>query len=110
MGALAFPIDYDEGVYFSASALLFKGILPYRDFVFVHPPGLLYALGATSAFVECIDAASAFATARFVATAIGAANVFLVGRVALRWAGPLGAVLASALYATYPEVATVERG
>jgi len=109
-GAFAFPIDYDEGVYFSASALLFRGALPYRDFVFVHPPGLLYALGLTSAFADRLDAASAFAAARFLATVVGAANVLLVGRVALRWAGPLAGLVAAALYATYPEVVTVERG
>ena len=40
-GAFGYPVDYDEGVYFSASALLFRGELPYRDFVFVHPPGAL---------------------------------------------------------------------
>ena len=27
-GPLAMPVDYDEAVYFSASALLFKGVLP----------------------------------------------------------------------------------
>src|SRR5262245_66195881 len=34
------PVDYDDGVYFSAAALLAQGILPYRDFTFVHPPGI----------------------------------------------------------------------
>ncbi|MEO8382954.1 MAG: hypothetical protein ABI779_25075 [Acidobacteriota bacterium] len=44
-GPLASPSSYDDGVYYSASALLFRGVLPYRDFVFVHPPGLLYFYG-----------------------------------------------------------------
>src|SRR3982750_2171102 len=78
-GALGFPIDYDEGVYFAASALLFKGILPYRDFVFVHPPGLLYFLGLTSMF-----GAGGFAAARVVATIVGAINIFLVGWIVMR--------------------------
>ncbi len=109
-GPLGVPIDYDEGVYFSASALLFQGVLPYRDFVFVHPPGLLYALGLTSAWVGRVDAASALSAARFIATVVGAANVFLVGRLAQRWAGPLAALVAAALYAGYPEPAGLERG
>ena len=83
-GPLGYAVDYDEGVYFSASALLFKGVLPYRDFVFVHPPGMLYFLGLTSAFAEALDPARAFAAARFVAVGLGAVNVYLTGRLVLR--------------------------
>src|SRR5438128_6565592 len=73
-GAMGYPIDYDEGVYFSASALLFKGILPYRDFVFVHPPVHLYVLGAITSWIGQIDPADAFAFTRFLATVIGTLN------------------------------------
>ena len=59
-GIMATPADYDTAVYFSASALLFRGVIPYRDFVFVHPPGALYLLGLTS----FLDPAKAFAGAR----------------------------------------------
>ena len=109
-GPLGFPVDYDPGVYFSASALLWKGVLPYRDFVFVHPPGLLYFLGLTSAFAGTFDVGNAFAAARVVAAVVGAANVFLTGRLASRAAGPLAGLVAAALYATYPEAVVVERG
>lgn len=104
-GPLAMPVDYDEAVYFSASALLFKGVLPYRDFVFVHPPGIAYFLGLTSAF-----GAGGFAAARVVATLVGAINIFLVGRIVMRAAGPSGGLVAAALYATYPDAVIVERG
>ncbi|MHB8878461.1 MAG: glycosyltransferase family 39 protein [Myxococcaceae bacterium] len=76
----------------------------------MHPPGLLYLLGLTSSFAGAVDPARAFAAARLVATVIGAANVFLVGRLALRSAGPVAALVAAVLYATYPEVVVVERG
>jgi len=109
-GPLGMNVDYDEGVYFSASALLFRGVLPYRDFVFVHPPGLLYALGITSSLTSLVGVAQAFAAARVVACAVGAANVALAGKVAQRWGGPFAGFLAAALYATYPEVVVVERG
>lgn len=109
-GAWGHLVDYDEGVYFSASALLWQGLLPYRDFAFVHPPGLLYVLGAVSWLAHVSDPAVGFAAARWLATLIGAANVFLAGRVAGRWVGPVGGLAAAALYATYPEVVTVERG
>ena len=38
---MGYPMDYDEGVYSSAAPLLLRGDLPYRDFIFVHPPGSL---------------------------------------------------------------------
>jgi hypothetical protein len=106
-GPLAWVVDYDEGVYFSASALLFRGVLPYRDFVFVHPPGLLYVLGLVSWIG---DPAHAFAAARVLATVAGAISVFLAGRIALQAAGPSAGIAASALYATYPDAVSVERG
>src|SRR5262245_22812741 len=109
-GPLGMNVDYDEGVYFSASALLFRGVLPYRDFVFVHPPGLLYALGITSSVTSVIGVTPAFAAARVVACAFGAANVALAGKLAQRWGGPFAGFLAAAFYATYPEVVVVERG
>jgi hypothetical protein len=106
-GPLAWSVDYDEGVYFSASALLFRGVLPYRDFVFVHPPGLLYVLGVVSWIG---DPAHAFAAARVLATVAGAINIFLVGRIALQAAGPSAGIAAAALYATYPDAVSAERG
>jgi hypothetical protein len=107
-GPLAYPIDYDEGVYFSASALLFRGVFPYRDFVFVHPPGLLYALGLTATLSSAVGPAAAFAISRIVAAVIGAANIALAGRVAYRWAGPFAGLVAAGLYASYADVAVVE--
>jgi len=106
-GPLAWVVDYDEGVYFSASALLLRGVLPYRDFVFVHPPGLLYVVAITSWFH---DPARAFAAMRIAAALIGAVSTFLVGRITLRAAGLPGAIAAAALYATFPEAVTAERG
>src|SRR4051794_25123499 len=35
---------YDSSVYFTASTALIHGRLPYRDFVFLHPPGVVLAL------------------------------------------------------------------
>ncbi|MEO8378141.1 MAG: glycosyltransferase family 39 protein [Acidobacteriota bacterium] len=98
-GPLASPSSYDDGVYYSASALLFRGVLPYRDFVFVHPPGLLYFYGL----------AWSFASARILAAVVGAVSVVLVGRIVLRRAGAFGGILAAVLYAVYPEAVTAER-
>lgn len=109
-GAFGYPVDYDEGVYFTASALLFQGLLPYRDFIFVHPPGALLLWSPGAALTSLMDAATCFALARWMATFVGAFNVFLVGRLALRTWGPVAGVVAALVYATYPELVIVERG
>lgn len=106
-GPLAYLINYDEGIYFSASALLMRAVLPYRDFLFVHPPGMLVLLAPITVLG---DPDAAFAATRYVATLVGAGNVALVGAVALRAFGPLGGVSAALLYATFPEAVREERG
>jgi hypothetical protein len=109
-GAFGYPVDYDEGVYFTASALLFQGLLPYRDFIFVHPPGALLLWGPGAALTSLLDVATCFTLARWMATVVGALNVFLAGRLALRIWGPVAGVVAALVYATYPELVIVERG
>ncbi|HZH15018.1 MAG TPA: glycosyltransferase 87 family protein [Archangium sp.] len=109
-GAFGYPVDYDEGVYFTASALLFQGVLPYRDFIFVHPPGSLLLWSPAAALASGWDAATCFVLARWLAAGVGALNVFLVGRLALRAWGPVAGVVAALVYATYPELVGVERG
>ena len=105
-GPLGAASSYDDGVYFSASALWLRGVLPYRDFVFVHPPGILWFLGLLSWLP---DPAHAFAAARVLACAVGGINTFLVGCIVVRAAGPFGGLVAAALYAIYPDAMTAER-
>src|SRR5215471_19786641 len=80
VGALGYPLDYDEGVYFASAAFLVRGEIPYRDFAMVHPPGLLYGL-LPAAWPW--DPAVGLAAARWLVTLVGAVNIVLMGRVAL---------------------------
>lgn len=100
------PTGYDDGVYFSASALLWRGVLPYRDFIFVHPPGILHFLALVSWFP---DPATGFAAARVLAVIVGSVNIALVGLIALRAAGPVAAIVGATLYALYPDAVNAER-
>lgn len=109
-GASGYVVNYDEGVYYAASALLWKGLLPYRDYLFVHPPGALL-LGAPAAAVGAFgDPSVGFVLARWLATLMGAASTVLVGRLAMRAWGPVAGVVAALAYAAHPEVVTMERG
>lgn len=105
----AFPTLYDDGVYFSASALMLRGEVPYRDFVFVHPPGLLLALLPASASALLIGPADGFTASRILVTLVGLANALLCGALARRHFGAVAGVAAALFYATYPEAVAVER-
>jgi 4-amino-4-deoxy-L-arabinose transferase-like glycosyltransferase len=101
----ALPLDYDEGVHFAASALLWGGVLPYRDFVFTHPPGLLYALGP----VALLDPPLGLTLGRWAATLLGVLNLWLVMRLAGRLGGGSAALAAGLFYALFPEAVQAER-
>jgi hypothetical protein len=105
-GLLLAPTGYDDGVYFSSSALLVRGVLPYHDFVFVHPPGSLYFFALTS-WVP--DPAIGFAAARVLVSILGTINIFLLGWIVTRAAGPFGGVVAAVLYAIDPDAIIAER-
>jgi hypothetical protein len=109
-GPLAYVVNYDEGIYFSASALLLRGSLPYRDVFFVQPPGMLLLLSPITAWANAGHVAAALALTRYLATVVGAANTLLVGAIALRAFGPLAGIAAAVLYATFPEAIREERG
>ncbi|WP_338264510.1 ArnT family glycosyltransferase [Corallococcus caeni] len=109
-GALGYVVNYDEGVYAAASTLLWKGLLPYRDYLFVHPPGALLLGAPAGALGAFADPATGFALARWLATGLGAVSTVLVGRLAMRAWGPVAGVVAALAYAAHPEVVTMERG
>jgi hypothetical protein len=103
-------LDYDEGVYFSAASYVIQGVWPWRDFGFVHPPGLMLFLALSSAWTASfLGVAKAFSVARWVAALVGALNTLLVARLLSRWTGS-AALLGALMYATYPELVQVERG
>src|SRR3954465_283478 len=102
-GAFRYPIDYAEGVYYSASALFFQGHWPYRDFVFVHPPGSVLLWWPATLAGSWMGTDTGFIVARWLATLCGAFSVFLVGRISLYTWGPVAGVVAALVYASFPE-------
>ncbi|HWD24554.1 MAG TPA: hypothetical protein VG368_03755, partial [Acidimicrobiales bacterium] len=50
--------EYDDGVYFGASLRLIEGVFPYRDFVFVQPPGITVVLAPFAALSHLIGGRS----------------------------------------------------
>src|SRR5262249_41497283 len=108
--AVGLPGELGEGGFFPPPSLLLRGALPYRDFAFVHPPGLLYCLWPAAWLGSVRDPSIGFAAARWLFALIGVANVLLVGRVAMRFAGSACAIAAAVVYATHPLAVSIERG
>lgn len=109
-GALGYPVDYDEGVYFSAAALLSHGLIPYRDYFFVHPPGIAVLLSPIAALAHLSDSAVAFTAVRWLVPGLGALCTALSGRIVQERWGTRAGLMAAVVYAVYPEAVATERG
>jgi hypothetical protein len=107
-GVLGWAVDFDEGVYLSASALLWKGVLPWRDFVFVHPPAVPVLLSFATAWD--VTASRSLEVARWGVSLLGAFDVFLAAMLVRRHAGFVGAGVTAGLLAVWPEVVACDRG
>lgn len=100
---------YDESVYVGAAWLVGRGALPYRDFVYVFPPGFLVLLWPVTKIASIFGGpALAVTLVRLLAALVGAINVWLVGRIGRRWMGDAGGIVAALVYATAPLVAQTE--
>lgn len=92
--------DYDDGVYYSAAVGLVHGRLPYRDFLLLHPPGVLLALAPFAALGRVLGDPTGFALARLAWMVLGALNAVLVMRL-LRSQGLFAALLGGFCYAVF---------
>ncbi|WP_156043642.1 glycosyltransferase 87 family protein [Cellulomonas sp. URHE0023] len=99
---------YDDGVYFASAVALAHGHLPYRDYLFLHPPGVTLALAPFGALTHVISDSDALVAARVAFMVIGAASAALVTRIALRW-GVAAAVVGGLLYAVAAPAVYAER-
>jgi len=70
---------FDDGVYFGAATRLVHGVVPYRDFVFVQPPGVLLALSPFALLGRITGTATGFEVARLFIVVVATANVALLG-------------------------------
>lgn len=93
---------FDSGVYYSASGAWTAGYLPYLDFGFFHPPGVLLALApVTWLGTDVLGHAQAFALAGALSGILAGVTIFTIGLLANRWRGPVAAVVAAVFYATF---------
>ena len=99
-GRLGSGFWYDEAVYFVGAQQLWSGNVPYRDFVFVHPPGILVTLGPFSALAHVIGDSAAMMLAKITFMLIGAACAGLVAYLLYDY-GSVPAVAGGLFYAVF---------
>lgn len=107
-GGLEGVVDYDDGVYFGAAVALVHGVIAYRDFLLLHPPGILYLLSPFAGLGTIANDRVGLAAARLAFMCLGALNTVLVGLVAGRL-GRREMLCAAALYAVWDDAAIAER-
>jgi hypothetical protein len=94
-------IEYDDGVYLGAGLRLTQGVLPYRDFAFVQPPGILL-LSLPAALIGHVASTSAgLAVARLLTVVVSVVCVPLAGRL-VQHRGALVTFVTCGFLSVYP--------
>jgi hypothetical protein len=107
-GFLLGVTEYDDGSYFGSAIRMADGQLPYRDFVFVQPPGITLLLMPAALLAKMTGTAWAFAVARILTMLAGAASVTLAGLL-VRHRGVLATLLTCGICAVHPDAILASR-
>jgi alpha-1,2-mannosyltransferase len=94
--------EYDDGPYFGSAVRLTQGILPYRDFVLVQPPGITLLMLPAALLAKVTGTAWGMAIGRVLTAAAGTAGVALAGRL-VRHRGVLATLVACGVLAVFPD-------
>jgi hypothetical protein len=102
-GMLTGVTGIDDGAYFGTAVRLVHGVIPYRDFVALHPPGMPLLLAPIALLSDVIGTRDGLAMCRLILPAIAVANVLLVG-ILIRRYGRLATLVACGAIAVQPDV------
>lgn len=99
---------FDDGLHYLASFNALHGVLPYRDFAFLHPPGIVEFLLPFVFVGRWLGHHEALSVARLSVVAIGVLNVLLVTKIALTCQRS-AALIAGLLAACYSQSLITDR-
>ncbi len=92
---------YDDGVYLGAATRLVHGVLPYRDFDFVQPPGITLVMAPVALVGRLMGTRDAMGVARCVTAVVVGCNAALAALV-MRRRGVTAMVVAGVSLAAFP--------
>jgi hypothetical protein len=94
-------VEYDDGVYLGAATRLLHGAMPYKDYAFVQPPGIIVIALPAGLAGTLTSQATGLAVARVLSVLASTACVPLAGRL-VRHRGVITCAVAAGLLAVYP--------
>jgi hypothetical protein len=101
-GMLTGVTEYDDGVYLGGAIRLTQGLLPYREYAFVQPPGILILMTPAAVVARLSTTAAALGTVRVLSVCASTACVPLAGNL-IRYRGVVGTVVTCGFLAAYPD-------
>ncbi len=107
-GVLLGLTEYDDGSYFGSAIHLLQGKLPYRDFIFVQPPGITLLMTPAALLAKLTSTATGMAAGRILTTLASAAGVVLTGLL-VRHRGVLATLVACGVTALFPDSTAAAR-
>jgi hypothetical protein len=97
----SFVSFYDSGVYFAASLHFATGVIPYKDFTFVNPPGIVLLMSPLALLSRLVGSHDGFILARIATSFVTAVNAGLLAWL-VRHRGRLAMVVAGCGLALLP--------
>src|ERR1700730_9043870 len=94
-------VEYDDGVYLGAALRLLHGALPYKDYAFLQPPGIIVVALPGAALGSLTSQATGLAAVRILSVLASTACVPLAGRL-VRHAGVIACAVTAGLPAGGP--------
>ena len=99
---------YDDGVHLSAAHEVLAGSLPYADFTFLQPPGVIALMLPFAVAGELLGTDVALAAARVAVMTVAAVNAALIAHL-LRGGGVGAQLVGGGLYAVWSAAVVGER-
>jgi hypothetical protein len=93
--------EYDDGPYFGSAVRLVHGVLPYRNFVLVQPPGITLLMTPAAALTYLTGTAWGLVLGRILTMLAGVVAVALGGQL-VRHRGLVAVILTCGILAVYP--------
>ena len=100
---------YDSGVYLGASIHFVSGVMPYRDFTFVQPPGILLLMSPIALLSLVFGSHDGFFLAGTVSALVTALNAGLLAWL-VRRSGVVAMLVAGVGLVLLPEACLVDTG
>jgi alpha-1,2-mannosyltransferase len=94
--------EYDDGPYFGGAVRLVYGVLPYRDFFLVQPPGITLLMSPVALLARVTGTAWGLAIGRVLTVLASTAGVALAGLL-VRHRGLLAVLITCGIMAVYPD-------